>query len=206
MKLLHVDSSITGPRSVSRELSALIVEKLRAAQGLESVYVYRDLVAEDLPHFTAITAPSAHPIAKTVPALSAAQQVQRDTSDTILKEFIEADIVVVGAPLYNFALPSALKAWVDRLLVPGTTFRYGPNGPEGLAGNKRVILAIARGGVYSEPSTLKSIEHAESFLRVALGFIGVKNVETVVAEGLNVADIKEKAIASARDAVQRLAA
>lgn len=204
MKLLHIDSSINGSRSVSRQLSALIVEKLGEKRALE--IIYRDLVAEDLAHFTAVTAPSAHPLAKTVLTLDARQQDQRDTSDAILKEFIEADIVVIGAPLYNFALPSELKAWVDRLIVPGTTFRYGPNGPEGLTGNKRVILAIARGGVYGEQSALGSAEHAESFLRLALGFIGVRNLETVIAEGVRAPDIREKAIASARDAVQRLAA
>nr|WP_318248441.1 NAD(P)H-dependent oxidoreductase [Paraburkholderia sp. XV] len=128
MKLLHIDSSINGSRSVSRQLSELIVEKLSERRALD--IIYRDLVAEDLPHFTAVTAPSAHPLAKTVLTLDARQQDQRDISDAILKEFIEADIVVIGAPLYNFALPSELKAWIDRRIVPGTTFRYGRTAPK----------------------------------------------------------------------------
>jgi FMN-dependent NADH-azoreductase len=204
MKILHIDSSITGPRSVSRELSALIVGKLGGSE--EHEVTYRDIVAEDLPHFTAVTAPSAHPLSKAMPTLDEAQQAKRDNSDAILKEFVGADTVVIGVPMYNFTLPSELKAWVDRLIVPGTTFRYGANGPEGLVGDKRVILAIARGGVYGAESAFASAEHAESFLRLALGFIGVKNLEVVIAEGLNVADGREQAIASARDAVTQLAA
>ena len=204
MKILHIDSSITGPRSVSRELSALIVGKLGGSG--EHEVTYRDIVAEDLPHFTAVTAPSAHPLSKAVPVLDEAQQAKRDNSDAILKEFVGADTVVIGVPMYNFTITSELKAWIDRLVVPGTTFRYGANGPEGLVGDKRVILAIARGGVYGPESAFASAEHAESFLRLALGFIGVRNIEVVIAEGLNVADGREQAIASARDAVDQLAA
>lgn len=204
MKILHVDSSITGTRSVSRELTALIVAQLGGSDQHE--ITYRDVVAEDLPHFTAVAAPSAHPLANAAPALDQAQQAQRDTSDAILKEFIEADTVVIGVPMYNFTLPSVLKAWIDRIVIPGTTFTYGPNGPEGLAGEKRVILAIARGGYYGEEAAFQSAEHAESLLRAALGFIGVKTIETVIAEGLSVADSREKAIASARYAVQQIAA
>ncbi len=203
MKILHIDSSITGSRSVSRELSALIVERLNGGQH---EVTYRDVVAEDLPHFTAVTAPSSHPLSKAVPTLDVAQQAMRDNSDAILKEFVEADVVVIGVPMYNFTLPSELKAWVDRLIVPGTTFRPGAAGPEGLVGDKRVVLAIARGGVYGAESAFASAEHAESFLRLALGFIGVKSLEVVIAEGLNVADARENAIASARHAVGQLAA
>lgn len=204
MKILHVDSSITGARSVSRELSALVVAQLGGSEQHE--VVYRDIVAEDLPHFTAVTAPSAHPISKAAPVLDKAQQAKRDTSDAILAEFLAADVVVIGVPMYNFTLPSELKAWIDRIVIPGTTFKPGPNGPEGLAGDKRVILAIARGGYYGEESAFRAAEHAESLLRTALGFIGVKNVETVTAEGLNFPDAREKAVANARDAAQQIAA
>ena len=204
MKLLHIDSSITGPHSVSRKLSALVIERLGGAEQHE--VTYRDIVAEDLPHFTAVTAPSAHPLSKSFPVLDEAQQAKRDNSDTILNEFIEADIVVIGVPMYNFSIPSELKAWIDRVVIPGTTFKPGPNGPEGLAGDKRVILAIARGAYYGEESIFKAAEHAESLLRTAIGFLGVKNIETVIAEGLNVPDTREKAIASAREAVKQIAA
>ena len=204
MKILHIDSSITGERSVSRQLSALIVARLGGSEQHE--VTYRDVVAEDLPHFTAVTAPSAHPLSKAVPVLDQAQQAKRDASDAIVKEFIEADTVVIGVPMYNFTLPSELKAWLDRIVIPGTTFKPGPNGPEGLAGGKRVILAIARGGYYGEEAAFQAAEHAESLLRTAFGFIGVVSIETVIAEGLNIADARENAVASARDAAQQIAA
>ncbi|MFT8243515.1 FMN-dependent NADH-azoreductase [Roseomonas sp. BN140053] len=205
MKLLHVDSSITGGRSVTRELTALIVRRL-AGEGAAAV-TYRDLVAEELPHFTAATAPTAHPMSKAAPVLDAAQQARRTNSDAILQEFLDADVVVIGVPMYNFSIPSELKAWFDRLAVPGVTFRYGAAGPEGLAGNKRVILAIARGGFYGADTARFSAEHAESFLRAGFGFLGVRDIEVVLAEGLNIDEhTKGRAIASARDAIGQLAA
>jgi FMN-dependent NADH-azoreductase len=119
-----------------------------------------------------------------------------------LAEFLGADIIVIGVPMYNFTIPSELKAWVDRIIVPGTTFRKGEAGPEGLAGNKRIILALARGGIYAAGSPFAAAEHAESLL----GFIGVTDIETAVAEGLNFLDRRDSAIASARDAARQLAA
>ena len=206
MKLLHIDSSITGANSVTRELTALIVRQLAAAHTPTQV-TYRDVVAENLPHFTAVTAPSSHPLSQAAPNLDPAQQALRDNSDAILAEFLEADTIVVGVPMYNFTLPSELKAWIDRIVVPGTTFRYGANGPEGLATEKRVILAIARGGLYGADTAYASLEHAESFLRTSLGFIGVKDLEIVVAEGLNINDhTRQNAVASARQAITQLAA
>ncbi|MEK6346003.1 MAG: NAD(P)H-dependent oxidoreductase [Burkholderia sp.] len=204
MKLLHIDSSVTGAHSVSRELSRLIVDTLAAAGPLD--IRYRDLVAEDLPHFTAATAPTAHQLSQAAPATDAAQQAARATSDAILKEFIEADVIVLGVPMYNFTVPSQLKAWLDRIVVPGTTFRRGANGIEGLAGDKRVLLAIARGGVYDEASAARSVEHGESLLRALLGFLGVSRIESVVAEGLIVAETKDATIAAAREAARRIAA
>jgi FMN-dependent NADH-azoreductase len=204
MKILHIDSSITGAQSVSRQLSADVVERLGGTAKHE--VTYRDVAADPLPHFTAVTAPSAHPLSQAVPVLDAAQQAQRATSDAILAEFLDADIIVIGVPMYNFTVPSELKAWIDRVIVPGTTFRKGEAGPEGLAGNKRVILTVARGGVYAAGSPFAPAEHAESLLLSLLGFIGVTAIETVVAEGLNFPETRNSAIASARDAARQLAA
>ena len=205
MNLLHVDSSILGQRSVSRELSALIVDRLM--RDGEHQVVRRDLVAEDLPHFTVVTVPSAHPLSAAMPNLDGKQKAQRANSDAILHEFLDADTVVIGVPMYNFGIPSELKAWIDRIIIPGTTFRRGDKGPEGLAGGKRVVLALARGGSYGEHAAMASAEHAESFLRTAFGFIGIKDIEVVVAEGLNIDDhVKQQAVASAREAIGQLAA
>ena len=102
----------------------------------------------------------------------------------MLEEFLTADIVVIGAPMYNFTIPSQLKAWIDRILVAGKTFRYGATGPEGLAGNKRMIIAISRGGLYGSGAPAAVLEHLETYLRGVFGFIGVSNPELIVAEGL----------------------
>jgi FMN-dependent NADH-azoreductase len=204
MKLLHIDSAITGPMSVSRELSALIVEQLAGADKHD--VVYRDLVAENISHFTAVTAPSSHPLSNAVPSLDPAQQAERAKSDAILQEFLEADTVVIGAPMYNFTIASQLKAWMDRLIVPGTTFQAGEAGPEGLVGPKNVFLVLSRGGIYGSgiPFPFSDAEYAESLLRSMFTFIGVTNITSVVAEGVMMPDLKDKAIASAREKISEI--
>lgn len=205
MKLLHVDASILGAGSVSRELSALIVERLTAGGGAE--VTHRDLAGEDLPHVTLARLPGAHPASAAAGPLEDAAEMARAVSDRVLDEFLSADAVVLGAPMYNFSIPSQLKAWIDRIVVPGRTFRYGANGPEGLAGGKRVVVALARGGFYGAETAYISAEHAESYLRAVFGFIGVTDLEFVLAEGLAAGEPnKAKALASAREAVGQLAA
>ena len=202
MKLLHIDTSILGKGSVTRELTALIVERLADKGGVE--VTHRDLASESLPHFDLPTLPGAHPLAGMAPSFDAAA---RAASDRMLEEFIAADTVVIGAPMYNFTIPSQLKAWIDRVVVPGKTFRRGENGPEGLAGGKRVIVAVARGGFYGEGTAAVSAEHAESYLRSVFSFIGITDLEFIRAEGLSAGEAdKSKAVASAREAVQQLAA
>src|SRR4051794_3066527 len=133
MKLLHIDSSVLGPHSVSRQLSAAIVDRLRqATPGLE--VVYRDLTSTPLAHLTGPYLAAAQGV-----ALEPALQQDLDAGRAVMDEFLAADIVVLGAPMYNFTIPSQLKAWIDRILVVGKTFKYGAAGAEGLAGNKRVI-------------------------------------------------------------------
>jgi FMN-dependent NADH-azoreductase len=115
--------------------------------------------------------------------------------------------VVIGAPMYNFSVPSQLKAWIDRILVAGKTFRYGANGPEGLAGNKRVIIAISRGGLYGAGTQAAAAEHLETYLRTVFGFIGVTNPEIILAEGIQLGpDHREKALAGALEAATLLQA
>ncbi|KQX23324.1 MULTISPECIES: FMN-dependent NADH-azoreductase [unclassified Sphingomonas] len=164
MKLLHLDSSIQGDSSASRLVSAAAVERLKAIHpGLE--VDYRDLAAAPLPHITLGGFATGEAVA-------------------VIEQFLAADILVIGAPMYNFGLPTQLKAWFDHILVAGRTFRYGADGVEGLAGGKRAILALSRGGIYSEGSPGAGIEHAESHLRGMLGFIGITDIESIVAEGL----------------------
>jgi FMN-dependent NADH-azoreductase len=181
MRLLHIDSSVLGDNSASRSLSAAIVARLRREHpGLE--ITRRDLAAQTQPHFTPVL-PEGHPCAA--------------RNAEILDEFLAADIVVIGAPMYNFTIPTQLKAWFDRILTAGKTFRYTANGPEGLAGGKRVIVASSRGGIYSE-GPAAAIDFQEPYLRQVLGFIGIDNPEFVRAEGLNLgARQREAAMAKA---------
>ncbi|ANN72527.1 FMN-dependent NADH-azoreductase [Bordetella bronchialis] len=206
MKLLHIDASITGEQSASRGLSAAIVQRLRDTIP-ELDIVYRDLDAAPLPHLCLANLPASHPIAASLAgALGAQARLAMDDSQAVLDEFLAADIVVIGAPMYNFTIPSQLKAWVDRILVPGQTFSYGANGVQGLAGGKRAILAVSRGGMYGPGSPAAAAEHGESYLRAALGFIGIAEPQVVVAEGLQMgADRRAQAMEEALRQAQALA-
>jgi FMN-dependent NADH-azoreductase len=200
MKLLHIDSSILGGNSASRQLSAATVEQLtKTTPGLE--VVYRDLAAEPLSHL------SGEHLAAAQGATPESLAIRKDiaASQAVLDEFLAADTVVIGAPMYNFTIPSQLKAWLDRVLVAGKTFRYGANGVEGLTGGKRVILAVSRGGFYGAGTPTAAFEHLETYLRVVFGFIGVTNLEVVVAEGLGIGpEQREKSMRGALQAVTEL--
>jgi FMN-dependent NADH-azoreductase len=186
MNVLHIDSSVLGDNSASRRLTSAIVARLRAEHPGIGV-AYRDLAAQTLPHFTPVLA-EGHPC------------VQRNGE--ILDEFLAADIVVIGAPMYNFTIPSQLKAWIDRILTAGKTFRYTESGPEGLAGDKRVIVASARGGIYSE-GPASAIDFQETYLKQVFGFIGITDVEFVRVEGLNLGvEQREAALAQAHAQVE----
>jgi FMN-dependent NADH-azoreductase len=202
MKLLHIDASILGDNSVSRKVSAAIVGRLRhEIPDLDATY--RDLTATPLSHLS-----GAH-LAAAQGAVLEAPSLQQDiaASQAALAEFLAADIVVIGAPMYNFTIPSQLKAWVDRILVAGKTFRYGPQGAEGLAGNKRVIIAISRGGLYGADTLAAAAEHLETYLRTVFGFIGVTNPEIIIAEGLQIGpEQREKALKGALHAATNLQA
>ena len=202
MKLLHIDASILGANSASRQLSGAVVENLRkATPGLE--IAYRDLAAEPLLHL------SGEHLAAAQGATPKSQAVLGDVAagQAALDEFLAADIVVIGAPMYNFTIPSQLKAWIDRVLVAGKTFRYGAAGPEGLAGSKRVIVAISRGGFYGAGTQAAALEHLETYLRAVFGFIGVADPEFIVAEGLQIgAEQRDKAMRGALEAATGLRA
>jgi FMN-dependent NADH-azoreductase len=201
MKLLHIDSSVLGPHSVSRQVSAAIVDRLaRATPGLD--IVYRDLSATPLAHLS-----GSHLAAAQGAAPEAALHADLAAGQAVLEEFLAADIVVLGAPMYNFTIPSQLKAWIDRIVIAGKTFKYGAQGPEGLAGNKRVIVAISRGGFYGAGTPAAVGEHLETYLRWVFGFIGIKNLEFIFADGIQVGpEHREKALADARQAATNLQA
>jgi FMN-dependent NADH-azoreductase len=203
MKLLHIDSSVLGPHSVSRKVSAAITERLRQATPDLDV-VHRDLSATPLPHLNA-----SHLAAAQGAASSA--EVQQDVAigQAVLDEFLAADTVVLGAPMYNFTIPSQLKAWIDRILIAGKTFRYSKTGPVGLAGGKRVIVASSRGGLYAPGMPLEANDFQEKYLRAVFAFTGIENVEIVRAERLALGPEQREAtigaaLASVPSAVTRL--
>ncbi|MEO8454138.1 MAG: NAD(P)H-dependent oxidoreductase [Sphingomicrobium sp.] len=183
MTILHIDASINGEQSASRAISRSIVDRLKGSNWGEEI-VYRDLAANPLPHLTL-----------------------REFADTsVLEEFLAADTVVIGAPMYNFTLPTQLKAWIDRIAIAGKTFRYTENGPEGLVTGKRVIIALTRGGIYDAGSPAAALEHLETYLRGVFNFIGIEP-EFVIAEGLNISpEQREVAIRQALGETVRLAA
>ncbi|KJC36076.1 FMN-dependent NADH-azoreductase [Bradyrhizobium sp. LTSP885] len=192
MKLLHLDSSVLGPHSVSRQVSAAAVERLRQANPGLAV-TYRDLSTAPLGHLT-----GSHLAAGQGATPEPSLRNDIAAGQAVLDEFLAADIVVIGAPMYNFTIPSQLKAWIDRVVVAGKTFKYGANGVEGLAGNKRVIVAISRGGFYGAGTPMAALEHLETYLRGVFGFIGVTNLEFIPADGIMVGpEHREKAVAGA---------
>jgi FMN-dependent NADH-azoreductase len=188
MNVLHLDSSILGDASASRELTRAIVTRLKGETAGVRV-TYRDLAADPLPHFSAESL-SGQP----------SETTARDAA--ALEEFLAADVIVIGAPLYNFSLPSQLKAWIDRITVKGRTFRYGAQGPEGLAGGRRVIVALSRGGVY-EPNA--GTEFAESYLKFLFSFLGITDLTFVRAEGLNLSpEHRTRSLSGAHGAIAAL--
>lgn len=180
MKILHLDSSINHEFSVTRQLSAEIVKQLMAT-GQEHQLTYRDLVKDEISHLTGEIASGFRPVAGQ-PIATARLESERQLSDALVSEFLESEMIVIGAPMYNFSVSSQLKAWMDRIAQPGKTFSYTPTGPVGLAGDKKVVIASARGGFYAG-TALEEMDFQEQFLRKFLGFLGISCVEFVRAEG-----------------------
>jgi len=181
MKILHIDSSILGDNSASRLLSREIAGKLRS-EVPDAEVQYLDLAADALPHLSG-------------GSLAQADAGEAARNAKAMSDFLDADVIVIGAPMYNFSVPSQLKAWIDRVVVAGKTFRYTAAGPEGLVTGKRVFVAVSRGSVYAPGSPA---EFAESYLRFVFGFIGVTDVTFIRAEGLGLSpDHREKAISAA---------
>ncbi len=194
MKLLHIDSSILGSNSISRQLSTSIVNKIKENTPNTSL-VYRDLAAQPINHLSGalLAGPD---------GLTDQQKQDLENGAAALEEFLSSDVIVIGAPMYNFSISSQLKAWIDRVAVAGKTFRYTENGPEGLAGSKKVIIASTRGGLYSEGTQGASIDHQEPFLRAVFNFLGITDIEFIRAEGVAMGpEARQKAIDQAQQTI-----
>jgi FMN-dependent NADH-azoreductase len=201
MKLLHIDSSILGDNSASREVSAAIVARLRQDAPSTSV-VYRDVAADPVPHLSGgyLAAASGAPGSDSF-------QDEIAASTAMMDEFLAADTVVIGAPMYNFTISTQLKAWLDRILVREKTFRYTETGPKGLVGGKRIIIALARGNNYAPGAAAAPMDFQEPYLRAVFSFIGIDDVEFVRAEGVNLSpDHRAAALKDAREAALALSA
>lgn len=202
MKLLHIDSSVLGNNSVSRQLTAEIVAKWRASHPGTAVD-YLDLAIDAPSHLSADSL--GFRMAPGAAELTDIQRQENAVSEALVQQFLAADVIVIGAPLYNFSIPSQLKAWIDRVAQVGRTFKYTEKGPQGLAGGKTVIVASTRGGVYSTSEGGRAMEHQESYLQTVFGFFGITDVRFVRAEGLAMgAEPKAQAIADAELAITAL--
>ena len=200
--ILHIDSSPLGTASVTRQLTASIVEALRKAEP-EATLAYRDVAANPPDHLSGELLQVVK--FRNLEGLNERQRAELALTDELVDEFLAADVVVIGAPMYNFSIPTQLKAWIDRLAQVGRTFRYTETGPQGLAGGKRVIVASGRGGVYSSNPALAGLDHQEAYLRTVLGFFGVTDVTFIRAEGVAMGpEAREKAFAAAGNAIEEL--
>lgn len=198
--VLVINSSVSGEASVSRLLVDDAVAQLRRRDPSLKV-VTRDLAANPVPHL----APDGVAGVRTPTATTPAEIVARDLSDALIGELRAADTIVIGAPMYNFGLPSTLKAWFDHVLRAGQTFSYSEAGPKGLLEGKQVIVIEARGGLYSE-GPAQAADFQEPYLRHLLGFIGLTDVTFVRAEKIGYGpEAREAAIAGARAQLTSLA-
>jgi FMN-dependent NADH-azoreductase len=189
MKLLHIDSSPLAGNSVSRELTRRIVQQWRAAHPHTKVE-HLDL-AQDAPGHLNMDSLGFR-LGVNADGLSDVQRKENDLSEKLVSQFLAADVVVIGAPMYNFTIPTQLKAWIDRIAQAGRTFKYTEKGPVGLAGGKTVLVASSRGGMYSGNPAMEAMEHQESYLKTVFGFIGITDVRFVRAEGVAMGDEARK--------------
>jgi FMN-dependent NADH-azoreductase len=182
-KVLFVTSSPRGQQSYSQQVARRIVDDLKIGHPGAQITV-RNVARDPLPHIgEAFVSGMAQAPEKRSPAEAKAMAV----SDELIDELAAADVLVLAVPMYNFGLPSALKAWVDHVVRAGRTFKYGANGPQGLLKNKRAVIVVSRGGVYSD-GPMKQMDFQESYLKSVLGFIGIADVEIVRVEGVAMGD------------------
>lgn len=195
MKLLHVDSSPLAAQSVSRQLTREITAQWLAAHP-DTRVEHLDLVRDAPSHLDQDSLGFRLGLAEA--SLTEAQRRENAVSERLVRQFLAADVIVVGAPMYNFSVPSQLKAWIDRLAQAGRTFKYTDRGPVGLAGGKTVVVASSRGGVYSSNPALAALDHQESYLKTVFGFFGISDVRFVRAEGVGMGEAaRAQALAAA---------
>lgn len=193
--ILHIDSSPLGDRSVTRKFTAKVLTELKAKHP-DAKIITRDFGTSPLPHIdgAALAAFFTAPEQRS-PALNEAVKL----SDQAIDEVLSADAIVIGVPMWNFGIPSSLKAWIDHVVRAGRTFQYTATGPMSLLPEgKKVILVSARGGVYAEGPD-KIMDYQETYLKAVLGFIGLKDIEVIRAEGVAMGEDAVKSALQAAD-------
>jgi FMN-dependent NADH-azoreductase len=199
MKLLHIDSSPLGAASVSRELTRKTAAEWQASHPGTTVE-YLDLAVDAPAHLDMHSL--GFKLGLEDAQLTESQKRENALSEQLVSQFLAADVVVIGAPMYNFTIPSQLKAWIDRIAQAGRTFRYTAQGPEGLAKGKTVIVVSSRGGMYAgTPGEV--MDHQESYLKTVFGFFGITDLRFVRAEGTAMGpEAKTRAVAAAEVDIQ----
>jgi len=196
-KILHIDASALGERSESRLLSSDFIQRWGILHPEDEV-IQRDIVNTPLPHMDGFTLGS-----MMTPAAerTSEQQTAANLAEELVQEFLDTDVLVLGVPMYNLGIPSTLKAWVDHISVAGRTFEYTANGPRGLSGDKQVYILSTRGGVYGDNNPM---EHQVSYMKTIFGFLGISDVHTIQAEGLNISpENRDQSIAAAHTQIQK---
>ncbi len=196
-KILHIDASALGERSESRRLSGDFIQHWSTLNPEDKV-IRRDIVDNPLPHMDGFTLGSMMtPIAER----TSEQETAANRAEELIQEFLDADVLVLGVPMYNLGIPSTLKSWVDHISVAGRTFEYTANGPKGLAGDKQVYILSTRGGVYGDNSPM---DHQVSYMNTIFSFLGISEIHTIQAEGLNISpENREQSIAAAHAQIQK---
>ncbi len=197
--ILHIDSSLFQEQGVSHQLARELIETLGEQQG-DITVKHRNLGSEDIPHI------DGHWVTAHTTETSERNSEQHATvaySAALVKELVEADILVIGAPMYNFSVPSVLKAWFDHIAQPGVTFAYTEDGPRGLLENKTTYVITTRGGIHKDGPS----DTLVPFIRNILGLMGITDIRVIYAEGLNIGDsAREQGINEAREAIRQLVA
>ncbi|WP_233982457.1 FMN-dependent NADH-azoreductase [Pectobacterium versatile] len=198
MNILHIDSSILESGSVSRQISADVVEQL-VKQHPHAVVTYRDVVKDEIRHLTGPIAAGFRQI--TSSSADEATLREHQLSEALVAEFLANDVIVIGAPMYNFSVSSQLKSWLDRLAQAGKTFKYTEKGPVGLSGGRTVIVVSSRGGFYTTPPFL-DMDFQERYLQGFFRFLGITDIHFVRAEGASKGDeIKHREIQNAQSSI-----
>lgn len=202
MKLLHLDSSALGEASVSRQLTAALAAAwLKAIPGLS--VTYRDLAEAPPDHLTGELIQVVK--FRKLDGLNERQKQELALTDALVEEFLAADLVIIGAPMYNFTVPTQLKSWIDRIAQAGKTFRYTEKGPVGLAGGKKVVIASSRGSIFSTSEVMRALDHQETYLRTVLGFFGITDITVIRAEGVGLGpESRDQALANALEQISLL--